>query len=304
MSPRRVLCLAGPTGAGKTALALRLARALDGEVVNADSRQVYADFPVITAQPAPEERAQAPHHLYGFLATDRGMDVQTWMDMAVGVVDDILARGRVPLLVGGTGMYFHRLLHGIADVPDTDPEVRARLAGELEEQGSPALHRRLGELDPVLARRLHPNDRQRILRGLEVALSTGRPLTWWQTERNVPPPCEGPLLVVDTPLKELEPVLARRVDAMLTAGALEEAATALEHCPDPKAPGWSGIGCRELLGHLTGQCDLVSARELWIRNTRAYAKRQITWFRGRAEARFIGARDADRALAIWKGNAP
>lgn len=297
---RRVLCLAGPTGAGKTALAIRLATTLGCEIVNADSRQVYADFPIITAQPSAEEQAQASHHLYGFLSTEATIDVQSWMDLALGTIDNILARGRIPLLVGGTGMYFERLLHGIADIPAIDSSLHARLEDMVAREGAPALHALLQERDPVLARRLHPNDRQRIVRGLEVAMGTAHPLSWWQQHAHRAPSCEGPLLVVNTSLARLEPGLAARIDKMLAHGALDEAKRALARCQNPKAPGWSGIGCRELFAFLAGSLDLAAARELWLKNTRAYAKRQITWFRGRAEAVWIGADDLDAALRTWE----
>ena len=296
---RPVLCLAGPTGAGKTALAIRLAHALGCEIVNADSRQVYSAFPIITAQPDAAERKEAPHHLYGFLGTEEAIDVQAWMDRALRKVDEILEKGRIPLLVGGTGMYFERLLHGIADIPAVDMELHARLEAMVNERGSLALHERLREMDPVLANRLHPNDRQRIVRGLEVAMGTGHPLTWWQQNAHRAPSCAGPLLVVNTRLCDLEPRLLARIDKMLAMGALDEAREAYAKCQDAKAPGWSGIGCRELFAYLAGSLALSKARDMWLKNTRAYAKRQITWFRGRSEAIWIGADDPETALRAW-----
>ena len=298
-SQARVLCLAGPTGAGKTALAIQLAQALGGEIVNADSRQLYADFPIITAQPSTEEQRQCPHHLYGCLATDQVMDVHTWTLLAMKEVQAIAARGHVPLLVGGTGMYFHILLHGIADIPAVPATLHDELLSRVAGEGSAALHAELARLDPVLAGRLHPNDRQRIVRGLEVALGTEHPLSWWQEHAAQAPLCAGPLLVVDTPLSELEPLLLRRIDHMIRQGALEEGRRAWERCPTPSAPGWSGIGCREICALVQGKAGLDETRSLWMKNTRAYAKRQITWFRGRRETVWIGSRDRDRALACW-----
>ncbi len=298
--PLSVLCLAGPTGAGKTALALELARALDGEVINCDSRQLYRDFPVITAQPDAGERAVCPHHLYGVLETGETSDVAAWTRRARDVAGEVAARGRVPLLVGGTGMYFQHLLHGIARVPRVAPAVHEAVTARLRAEGAPALHAELSRLDPELAARLHPNDGQRAARGLEVALGTEHTLSWWH--RNAPgeAPCRGPLLVIGTGLAELEPRLDRRIGLMLEAGALDEARRAWEMCPDETAPGWSGIGCREICDHLHGRLDLAACRRLWLRNTRAYAKRQITWFRGRPEAVWIGPEDAEGALAVWR----
>ncbi len=285
--PAPVICLAGPTGSGKTAAALLLARALNGEVINADSRQVYADFPLITAQPSPEERAACPHHLYGFLPATHKVSAGQWAAQAAARARELLARGRTPLLVGGTGLYFQTLLRGIADIPALDPTVSARLEARLKAEGAPALHAELRKADPAYAARIHPNDRQRIVRALEVLEGTGRPFTWWHENAMSAPLCRGPLLVLNADLAWLEPRLARRLDLMLAAGALDEARRARALCDDPAAPGWSGIGAAEALAHLQGRISLEECRRLWLRNTRAYAKRQLTWFRARSEAVFL-----------------
>ena len=282
-----VICLAGPTGSGKTAAALALARELDGEVINADSRQVYADFPLITAQPSPEERACCPHHLYGFLPARQKISAGQWAEQAAAKARELLARGKTPLLVGGTGLYFQALLRGIADIPPLDPAIGARLEARLDAEGAPALHAELRKADPVYAARIHPNDRQRIARALEVREGTGRPFSWWHENAMAAPLCRGPLLVLNADLAWLEPRLARRLDLMLAAGALEEAEKARALCDDPAAPGWSGIGAVEALAHLQGRISLEECRRLWLRNTRAYAKRQLTWFRARPEAIFL-----------------
>ena len=236
-APLPVICLAGPTGSGKTAAALALAAALDGEVVNADSRQVYADFPLITAQPSPEERASCPHHLYGFLTTENKISAGRWAEAAVDKVRDILARGKTPLLVGGTGLYFQALLRGMAEIPPVDPQLTAAITALVDEQGAPALHAELAQADPAYAAKIHPNDRQRIIRALEVCQSTGRSFTWWHSNSMSAPLCVGPLLTLDASLAWLEPRLARRLDLMLAGGALDEARAAMRHCADPAAPG-------------------------------------------------------------------
>ncbi len=303
-APLPVICLAGPTGSGKTAAALALAAALDGEVVNADSRQVYADFPLITAQPSPEERACCPHHLYGFLATENKISAGRWAEAAVNKVRDILARGKTPLLVGGTGLYFQALLRGMAEIPPVDPQLTAALTARVDAQGAPALHAELAQTDPAYAAKIHPNDRQRIIRALEVCQSTGRPFTWWHSNSMSTPLCVGPLLTLDASLTWLEPRLARRLDLMLAGGALDEARTAMRHCADPAAPGWSGIGCAEALAHLQGRLSLEDCRTLWLRNTRAYAKRQLTWFRARPEAQWLPPDDpaavVEAACRFWQ----
>ena len=283
----RIICLAGPTGVGKTAAALGLARAVAGEVVNADSRQVYRDFPLITAQPTEEERAVCPHHLYGFLESRQGISAGRWADMAFAAIEALIRRGKTPIVVGGTGLYFRALLEGIAEIPSVSPEITARWTARCAEQGPESLHRELAEADPESAARIHPRDRQRIVRAWEVLEATGRPLGWWHVHAAPAPRCVGLRLGLHTTLDALTPRLGRRIDAMLEAGALEEARAARRHCPDGTAPGWSGIGCAELFRHLAGELPLEAARQLWLRNTRAYAKRQLTWFRADAGLRWF-----------------
>ena len=283
-APLPVICLAGPTGCGKTAAAIELAHALDAEIVNADSRQVYADFPCITAQPSAEERAACPHHLYGFLATDARISAGRWAEMAAETVRRLRDSGKRALLVGGTGLYFQTLLRGIADIPPVAPEISARWTQRLAEEGPERLHAELGRLDPAYAARIHPHDRQRIVRALEVQDATGKPFSWWHEHAMSAPLCAGPLFSLAPTLDWLTPRLARRIDLMLAEGALEEARAARRRNDDPAAPGWSGIGCAEVLAHLRGELSLADCRALWLRHTRAYAKRQLTWFRGRKEA--------------------
>ena len=299
-APCAVICLAGPTGSGKTALALFLARHLNAEIINADSRQVYADFPLITAQPSPEERALAPHHLYGFLPAAQKISAGRWADMAQARAREIRAAGRVPLLVGGTGLYFRALLKGMAAIPPVEPEIARHLEARLSCAGPEALHGELARVDPAYAARIHPRDRQRILRALEVLEATGKPFSWWHVHAMKPPLCAGPLLVLDASLDWLKPRLERRLDAMLEAGAVEEARAALSRSPaainGQRQPGWSGIGCAELLRHLQGEISLASCRALWLANTRAYAKRQLTWFRAQPEAVFAPPKEAEETL--------
>lgn len=284
---QRVICLAGPTGVGKTAAALGLAAALDGEVINSDSRQVYRDFPRITAQPSEEERAACRHHLYGFLACETRLSAGRWVDMAWKTVQEVAGRGKTPILVGGTGLYFRALLDGIADIPPVDAEVSALWLARCAAEGPKALHAHLHTVDPAYAARIHPHDRQRVVRALEVWQSTGRTITWWHAHAAPVPRCEALYLGLETTLASLEPRLAVRMDAMLEAGALDEARAAWVRCADPHAPGWSGIGCTELWQHLAGECGLEEARALWLRHTKAYAKRQLTWFRAEARVRWF-----------------
>ncbi|MBQ7584958.1 MAG: tRNA (adenosine(37)-N6)-dimethylallyltransferase MiaA [Desulfovibrionaceae bacterium] len=283
-----VICLAGPTCCGKTGLALKLAELLPCEVINTDSRQVYRDFPIISAQPTLAEQSFCPHHLYGFLPTESKISAGEWLDLAHTKIREVLARNHVPLLVGGTGMYFHALLHGIAPIPAIDPRLRAELEMRVEEEGVLKLYHEVESLDPDYAKRIHPHDRQRVVRALEVFRQTGKTFSYWHSQtskRNFK--CQGPLLVLQVDLEWLKPRLEMRIREMLKMGALEEVKNAWANCPLKDAPGWSAIGGLELLAYLQGRLDLEEVSSLWLKNTRAYAKRQNTWFRGRKEAQFF-----------------
>lgn len=295
-----VICLGGPTGCGKTDLAVKMAHKLGAEIVNADSRQVYRDFPIITAQPSREEQGGIPHHLFGFLESHEKISSGQWCDMAREKVDEILIRGKIPLLVGGTGFYFQTLLHGIANIPPIPLYISQSLASRLRSEGPNALFVELESIDPVYAARIHPNDRQRIARALEVFEATGKTFSWWHENGMEPPLCRGPLIVVDEKLSAFEAGLLIRIDNMLAAGAVEEARQAMEKCPEREAPAWNGIGCADLRSFLENEISLEESRSQWFRNTRAYAKRQLTWFRGGRQAHFIAPNDLENALKITK----
>ncbi|MDD3310850.1 tRNA (adenosine(37)-N6)-dimethylallyltransferase MiaA [Pseudodesulfovibrio sp.] len=283
-----IVCLLGPTGTGKTAAAIAVSRRMDASVVNFDSRQVYRDFPIITAQPDETERAACPHLLYGFLPTEEKMSAARFVELAVGAIEAVRAEGRLPILVGGTGLYLRSLLQGIAPIPAIPADVRLRVLERIEREGPQALHAELTENDPKYAAVIHPNDTQRNARAAEVYLATGHTLTWWhENGEHTPAPYDALKIGMGIGLDELEPHLARRIDAMLAAGALDEARAARERCPAQDAPGWSGIGCAELLAHLRGEIPLDEARTRWVKNTRAYAKRQLTWFRKEADIRWF-----------------
>lgn len=291
MSRIPVICLVGPTGAGKTAASLHLARRFQGSVINLDSRQVYRDFPIITAQPSAEEQGTCPHMGYGFLATEEKVSAGRFMDMAADAISRTRAEGRVPLLVGGTGLYLKALLEGLADIPQVDPDIMHRYEAECDAVGPEPLHARLRDIDPDYAARIHPNDRQRICRALEVFEGTGKTFSWWHAQPMQETPYVGLRLGIRTTLQELEPQLARRIEIMLEMGALDEARAARTQCDDPAAPGWSGIGCAEVYRHLTGDVTLEECTTLWLKNTRAYAKRQLTWFRRDTAIHWVGSQE-------------
>lgn len=296
----KVVCILGPTGTGKTRAALSLGQAV--EVINFDSRQVYRDFPIITAQPDEDERAMAPHHLYGFLPTRAPMNAAHMAELAVRTIRAVTERGNLPVLVGGTGLYLRVLLEGIAPIPEIPRAVRQHVLERLEREGPQVLHAELQDIDPVYASTIHPNDSQRNARAQEVWLATGETLSSWHAKARPVEPLDAFCLGVNVDLDTLTPKLAARIDEMMQQGALEEARTAYEHCSDPSAPGWSGIGCAELLSWILGQSTLDEARDLWIRNTRAYAKRQITWCRREERLQRFQAGDEPgmaRAVTKW-----
>lgn len=288
MTKAKVLCLLGPTGAGKTAAALQLAEQLNGAVINADSRQVYEDFPCITAQPSAAEQACCPHYLYGFLPTAEKISAGQWVAKAQERILALHSQGRTPILVGGTGLYIKALLEGIAEIPTVDAALSARLMADCAARGPQALHRQLAAIDPVYAARIHPNDRQRIVRALEVWEGTGKTFSWWHTHAMPEPLCEGLRLGLDWDLTALTPRLVQRIDIMLAEGAVDEARAAWDKCPDAQAAGWTGIGCVEVLDVIQGRRSLDESRMLWAANTRAYAKRQLTWFRADTHIQWFG----------------
>ncbi|MBS3780580.1 MAG: tRNA (adenosine(37)-N6)-dimethylallyltransferase MiaA [Desulfovermiculus sp.] len=284
----KVLCLVGPTGTGKSSVALQIAENTEAEIVNCDSRQVYADFPCITAQPSDQDQAGCPHHLYGFLPTDQAMDAGRFVTLAQKVIHDMQARGKLPVLVGGTGLYIRALIYGLAPIPDIPRAIHTRIQTQCREQGPEELHRRLQATDPETADRLHPRDRQRITRALEVQAATQRPLSWWIRRY----PCDQPRYDVLTiglwsDLESLTPLLQERIERMWAQGALQEAARAWQRCPQENAPGWSGIGCWELLQVLLERWSVAEAKQEWLKNTRAYAKRQLTWFKKESGIRWF-----------------
>ena len=292
----QVICLAGATGTGKTAVALHLASALNGEIVNLDSRQVYHDFPIITAQPNFLELATCVHHAYGFLPTEEKLSAGYFAEMIVYIVREIIARNKVPILVGGTGLYFKTLLEGISPIPSISKDITNSVLERFTEVGSVALYKELMLVDEPYALRIHPNDKQRIARALEVYIATGKPLSWWHANKKAKPYVQGLYLGLDTSLNDLRPKLDKRIDLMLELGALAEATSALEKCNNPKAGGWSGIGCIELYNYLSGNVSWQDTLDLWSKNTKAYAKRQLTWFRAVPSIKWFKAEDIEGML--------
>jgi len=281
MHQAAAILIAGPTASGKSALASRLADKLGGVIVNADSMQVYRDLRVITARPTPGEEARAPHRLYGEVDAAENYSTGQWLRDVAHVLDEVKAQGRVPILVGGTGLYFKALSAGLAAVPPIPADIRAQVRARLQSEGAPALHAELARLDPATAQRVTRNDRSRVARALEVALATGRPLSDWHRE-GLPPLIDAKRaakVFVTCERRELMARIEARFAAMLQAGALAEVRALAARKLDPLLPAMKAHGVPWLVRHLVGEISLDEAAAGAIMDTRRYAKRQLTWFR-------------------------
>jgi tRNA dimethylallyltransferase len=279
-SEPRIWLIAGPTASGKSALALRLAQLVGGEIVNADSMQLYRDLAVLSARPSRDETLLAPHHLYGVADAADGWSVGRWLDAARQVLDDIARWRRTAIVVGGTGLYFRALTRGLADVPPAPREVTERLEREAGAAGELALRPRLARLDPEAEARIQRGDRQRLLRALAVAEHTGRPLTAWQADtRPTLDPGAWRAVVVEPPRAALYAACNARLEAMFEAGAIEEVAALLARGLDPALPAMKAVGVREIAELLAGRATRAEALARAQQETRRYAKRQLTWLR-------------------------
>jgi tRNA dimethylallyltransferase len=277
----RALLLMGPTASGKSALALALAERLGGEIVNADSMQVYRDFRILTARPTPAEEARAPHHLYGHVDADELYSVGRWLADALPVIEAIGARGRTAIVVGGTGLYFKALTKGLADIPAPDPQVRNALRERLAREGAAQLHAELEARDPRVAARLQPNDAPRILRALEVLETTGESIGALQSNTKPALARKDWAGLALTPERDmLYATINARFDAMLASGALDEVRAFAARKLDPALPAMKAHGAPALMAHLRGEISLGEAAEIGKRDTRRYAKRQFTWIAG------------------------
>jgi tRNA dimethylallyltransferase len=279
---KQAVLIAGPTASGKSALALALAEKLNGTIVNADSMQVYGGLRVITARPTPDEEARAPHVLYGHIDAGEIYSTGRWLNDAGAALAAIAAAGRVPIVVGGTGLYFKALTEGLAAVPPIPADIRDAVRTRLESEGVSALYAELIERDPVTAARLMPLDRTRIARALEVVLATGRSIGDWHKE-TLPPmidPANCAKIFLVCERKELVARIEKRFDAMLAAGALEEVRALAGRQLNPLLPAMKAHGVPWLIRHLNGELSLDEAAQGSIMDTRRYAKRQHTWFRG------------------------
>jgi tRNA dimethylallyltransferase len=306
------LIVAGPTASGKSALALALAERIGGTVINADSMQVYRELRILTARPTPAEEATVPHALYGVRPAREPGSAAWWRDAALAAMDAARAAGRVPLLCGGTGLYFSSLIDGLSPIPPVSDAARQAARALLKSIGPAALHARLAAVDPATAARLRPTDSQRVARAWEVWCSSGRGLASWQSEQAAPPASSFPMpprspaasgspaapgspaasrspeafraVLLDPPREVLREAIERRFGAMLAAGAMAEVQALLDHGLDPALPAMRAHGVPELAAHLRGEISIEEAARRARLVTGQYAKRQATWFRHHALA--------------------
>lgn len=286
LSKPRVVAVGGPTASGKTALSVALARAFDGEIINADSMQIYKNLDVGTAKPSAEERQGIPHYLLDFLPPETPYSVADFTAAADPLIRDITARGRLPLVVGGTGLYITSLLSGMAFAPEkTDPAIRARLQARADTEGGAALYAELQRIDPDYAAQVHPNNLPRVIRALELFEATGRRMS---DQRREARPAEAPyhalcLCLTCRDRTVLYSRIDRRVDEMVENGVLDEARQVYDH-RDAYRTAAQAIGYKEFFPYFEGTANLTECTERLKQATRNYAKRQLTWFRNQNDA--------------------
>ena len=278
--PAPLLVIAGPTATGKTDAAVELARRLDGELIGADSVQVYRGFDIGSAKPSAEELQGVPHHLIDIVDPDQEIDAAIYAARADTAIADVQSRGRLPIVVGGTGLWIRALLRGLVDLPPLNPEVRARIESEVAAQGAPALHAKLSKVDPMTAEAVHPNDALRIVRALEVYEQTGVPLGKLRAEHALGAPrYKATIIALDMERDAHSALIEQRAARMIEAGWIEEVRGLLDRWGDSVRP-FGSVGYREMLAHVRDGIPLDQTLRAIRKSTRVYARRQRTWFRG------------------------
>ncbi len=297
MTDQAAILLAGPTASGKSALALALAEAFDGVVINADSMQVYRELKILTARPGLEDARRAPHRLYGVIPAAEACSAGRWRALALAEIAAAWATGKLPILVGGTGLYFRVLTEGLAPVPEVPPAVRQAARAAFARLGPDRFHAALAARDPAMAARLAPSDRQRLIRAYEVLEATGTSLADWQALPPAAPGLAGRYLtvVLEPPREVLYRRCDSRFDRMLADGALAEVRALAALGLSPGLPAMKALGVPELMQHLAGELDLETAAGRVKTLTRRYAKRQGTWFRNQIRDDFrVSTQDLEK----------
>jgi tRNA dimethylallyltransferase len=304
MRPARIAVgfIVGPTGSGKSALAMAVAERANCEIVNADSRQFYRGMDLGTAKPSADDRQRVPHHLIDVRNPDESLDVAEFAQLARGAIEEIAARGRNPLVVGGSGLYLRVIRGGIFRGPAASPEIRDRLAKAAEEQGVPYLHQRLREFDPESANRIGVNDLYRIVRALEVFELTGETISTHQHRHRFADIGYDTLTIgIEVERKKLYQAIDARFDAMVEAGLVEEVSALIQAGYSPEKPPLSTIGYKQIAAYLRGEMTLAEAIALAKQESRRLAKRQLTWFRREPEIVWLDPeRGANDALALFE----
>ncbi len=293
--------LMGPTASGKTALSLQLAHVLGGEIISVDSALVFKGMDIGTAKPALAERAEIPHHLIDILDPSETFSTGQFRTQALALMDAITRRGKIPILVGGTMLYFNALANGLAELPRANPVIRARLDQELEQSGKEALHQRLANIDPQAAARIHPNDPQRIQRALEVYEISGKPLSsFFNKDQGLALPYQQIKLIIAPPdRKMLHDVIAQRFREMLAQGFIDEVEKLFKRGDlSEKMPSIRAVGYRQVWSYLKGEDDIETMTEKAIIATRQLAKRQFTWLRRETDAASFQTGEADLLVKV------
>lgn len=300
MSRLPLLVLVGPTAVGKTQLSLRLAEELDGEIVSADSMQVYKFMDIGTAKPTPEERRRIPHHLLDVCLPNESFSVARYQRLAWDAIANIHRRGRFPILTGGTGLYVQAVVDGLNFPPQpSDKQYRAKLQALAQEEGPEAVHRLLQRVDPETASRIHPNNLRRVVRALEICRCTGRPMSaHLKEEPRQKPPYDLHMYGLTRDRSELYERINRRVDEMIAAGLVAEVKVLVEMGFAEGKTALQALGYKEILAYLQGLLTFEEAVELLKRDTRRYAKRQLTWFRRDRRIRWFNLSEITVAQVI------
>jgi tRNA dimethylallyltransferase len=305
LSYNKIIVICGPTGVGKTGFAIALARRLNGEIVGADSMQIYRCMDIGTAKPTAAEQAAVPHHMVDIIDPDQAFDAAEYGRRAEVCVARLIQRGKLPLVVGGTGLYIKALIYGLTGTAPADQKVRAALKHELAQSGARSMYDRLCRVDPRTARRLHPNDTFRVLRAMEVFRITGQPISAHHDDHRFRQPRFSVLQIgLTLPRPLLYARIDQRVDAMLDKGLVEEVRALLDKGLDPRLKSMQSLGYRHMTDYLQGRLTWEEAVRTLKRDHRRYAKRQLTWFSTIGQVRWLPPDQHAQALSLIEGFLP
>ncbi len=296
-----LIVIAGPTASGKTALSVNIAKTIGGEIVSADSMQIYKYMNIGTAKPTEDEKQGIPHHMMDFLEPSVSFSVADYCQMAGKIISDIDSRGKIPVMVGGTGLYIDSLINGVDFGEEQgDPKIRKEMMQLAEKEGNEAVHKILEEIDPETAAKYHPNNLRRIIRAIEVYKTQGKTVSQKEKEEKISP-YDVAYFCIDWDREVLYDRINRRVDIMVEDGLIEEVKSLLNRDVDPKATAMQSIGYKEFYGYLNGESTLEEALDTVKQSSRHYAKRQLTWFRRNKDIHWLNPETAEAdALKIIK----